>query len=161
MRFPRWTAATIALGLCGLTAGSVASAAPAPVPPDPPQQLVVGTLDGPADTVKDRIALRVRSDTTVRTFQLTYPVGSNSGWHEHPGIVLAVVESGTVIRSVGCSSQKFTAGQAFTEAAPHKVFNYYRSEQTPGARPAVLRITQLFPKGATELRVPVPPPDCS
>jgi hypothetical protein len=75
--------------------------------------------------------------------------------------VVAVVDSGTVVRRVGCTSQKFTAGQSFTEAAPHKVFNYYRSEQAPGAKPAVLRITQLYPKGSKELRIPTPAPDCS
>jgi hypothetical protein len=151
-----------AVVLCSLTAGSGAFATPPTGNPDPPKGTppVVGTL--PAHTVarQDGISLRVRRDTTVRTFTLTYPVGSSSGWHSHPGIVVAVVESGTVVRQVGCRRETFTAGDSFTEVAPHRVSNRYRRTSQPGAVPAVLSITQLYPKDAPAARVEQDPPHC-
>ena len=112
-------------------------------------------LDGPSRTRNDGIQLKVKHDTAVRVFTLTYPVGSTSGWHSHPGIVLATVESGTVRRQVGCRSHTFSVGDSFTEADPHQVSN-------AGTTPAVLRITQLFPASVkpTALRIDQPAPTC-
>ena len=144
--------------LVGMTAtGSGASATPGSTPPNnpTPSDIVLGTLDGPAKVEKSGIEFKVKADTNVRTFTLTYPVGSYSGWHSHPGIVIAVVQSGSVARQVGCSTETFSTGQVFTEAAPHFVSN-------PGAVPAVLKITQIYPSEipATELRIDEPAPVC-
>ena len=148
---------------CLLSAGSAASA----TPPTGNQGLpsaapaVVGELDGRTRAKQDGIALKVRRDTTVRTFTLTYPIGSSSEWHSHPGIVLATVQQGTVIRQVGCRAVKFTEGESFTEAAPHRVSNAYRRAGQQGAVPAVLSITQLLPADAPETRIDKPAPRCS
>ena len=113
-----------------------------------PENLVVGELDGPAKAKKDRIELKVKQDTTVRAFTLTYKPGSNSGWHRHPGIVVAIVESGTVTRQLenNCRRVEFSKGDVFTEVVGHYLENRSRSED------AVLRITQFFPAGADPLR---------
>jgi hypothetical protein len=63
----------------------------------------------PMKVSQDGIELKTKSETTVTTFDLTYPPGSFSGWHSHPGIVIVVVKSGTVIRQTGCD-----AGETFT-----------------------------------------------
>ena len=144
--------------LLGAVAVSVPTGAQATAPSTPgptPSLLTVGTLAGPTKAKKDGIELKVLSDTTVRVFTLTYPPGSSSGWHAHPGIVLAVVESGSVTRRLDdCSApQTFTTGQAFTEVTGHLVTN-------PGTTDAVLRITQLFPAGSTVLREDLPDPGC-
>jgi quercetin dioxygenase-like cupin family protein len=151
-----------AIGLASLTAASGAYATPPTGHPDPPVATtpVVGTLPAGTRARQDGIVLRVGPDTTVRTFTLTYPVGSSSGWHVHPGIVLAVVQSGSVVRQVGCTRQTFTAGQSFTEVAPHRVSNRYRRAGQRGAEPAVLSITQLYPKDAPANRIEQDPPHC-
>jgi quercetin dioxygenase-like cupin family protein len=89
---------------------------------------------------------------TVRTFALTYPAGADSGWHQHPGIVIAVVSEGSVTRRSGCKTETFKKGDSFTEVGPHDVTN-------PGAVRAVLSITQILPKGAPT-RLPADPPVC-
>ncbi|WP_375426014.1 hypothetical protein [uncultured Friedmanniella sp.] len=157
-RFLAFTTGT-ALLFCGL-AGSTAVAAPGSG--TAATGSVTGTLDGPARARKDGISLRTRGDVKVRTFTLTYAVGGYSGWHQHPGIVVATVVSGTVVQRIGCDKPRlWTAGQSFTEVAPHYVSNLYRTPTT-GAVPAVLSITQIYPADlpATGLREEVPAPHC-
>ncbi|GAA1850854.1 hypothetical protein ACFFOM_04390 [Microlunatus capsulatus] len=146
---------TVAVGvLVATTAVAAPGPSPAPPPPAPtPGPVVTGTLDGGTRARQDGIALRTREDATVRTFTLTYPALAESGWHQHPGVVLATVESGTVVQRVGCRSNTWRAGQSFTEVAPHLVVNPSATE------PAVLRITQVVPVGAP-LRENVDPPRC-
>jgi quercetin dioxygenase-like cupin family protein len=151
-----------ALLFCGL-AGSTASATPGSAAGTvTPSNQVFGTLDGPAKAKQDGITFKSKDDVKVRTFTLTYDVGAYSGWHQHPGIVIATVVSGTVVQRVGCDKPKlWTAGQSFTEVKPHYVSNLYRS-QTPGAVPAVLSITQIYPADipTPELREDLPAPHC-
>ncbi len=56
----------------------------------------------------------------------TFPVGSSSGWHSHPGGAVGVVKQGeiTIYRSVGnhCDATTYTAGQSFIER-PSDVLN--------------------------------------
>jgi quercetin dioxygenase-like cupin family protein len=140
--------------LCGVAAGAAADPASTVDPPPAPVASGVwaGTLPGPATAKQDGVSLRTRGDTTVRSFTLTYPAGSDSGWHAHPGIVIAVVQSGTVERQVGCEIETFSAGDSFTEVGPHDVKNV-------GRVPAVLSITQIFPLGDPP-RLPADPPVC-
>lgn len=151
-----------ALLFCGL-AGSTATATPgSPTGSVTPSDQVFGTLSGPAKAKQDGITFRTNKDVKIRTFTLTYAVGSYSGWHQHPGIVVATVVSGTVVQRVGCDKPRlWTAGQSFTEVAPHYVSNLYRS-QTRGAVPAVLSITQIYPAdlAPTDLREDRPAPRC-
>jgi len=145
------------LAVVGSMAASTASAAPGSG--TTPANVVQGTLAGPERARQDGVTLRTREDTTVRTFELTYAVGGFSGWHAHPGIVIAVVKSGTVVRQVGCRKETFTVGQSFTEVEPHFVSNASTDAAQPGAVPAVLSITQIFPKGEP-VREETDPPVC-
>lgn len=150
-------AALVVTGLAGFTASAAPGAAPAPAPTA--SLLVEGTLDGPSRASQDGITLKTRGDVTVRDFTLTYPVAATSGWHQHPGIVLATVEQGTVLQQVGCRTYRRTQGESFTEVAPHKITNAV-STGTEEAGRAVLRITQIVPAGTTVLREEVAPPKC-
>jgi quercetin dioxygenase-like cupin family protein len=147
--------ATVAVGvLVATTAVAAPGPSPAPPPPAPtPGPVVTGTLDGGTRARQDGIALRTREDATVRTFTLTYPARAESGWHQHPGVVLATVESGSVVQRVGCRRTTWTAGQSFTEVEPHLIVNPSATE------PAVLRITQVAPVDVP-LRENVDPPRC-
>jgi hypothetical protein len=157
--------AVTVLALSGLAA-STASATPAEGPPtttNPSPVPPPATLDGPLTAKSDGIKLKIGRDAIVRNFTLTYPIGASSGWHSHPGIVLAVVKSGTVVRKLPCEkSEVFTAGEAFTEAGPHFVRNYYKDSSDPDAKPADLIITQLLPAGtpSNQFRGDEPKPKC-
>jgi len=104
----------------------------------------MGTLDGRATIKQDKVKLTIPDDATVRSFDLSYPVGTYSGWHKHPGIVIAVVVSGTVSRQTkDCNVETFSAGASFYETGPHFVWN-----PSPDVA-ATLKITQIYPLGAT------------
>lgn len=120
---------------------------------------VTGRLDGtgnrPFTAEQDGIRLSARGATDVTTFDLTYPPGSFSGWHSHPGIVVAVVRSGEVVRQSGCRRERFGTGDAFTEVGAHHVSNPSTTV------PAVLSITRIYPaSGAATPRVDEPAPTC-
>lgn len=151
--------ALAASGLAGSTALATPSGGTTTVPPAPIPEY---SLDGPVRAHSDGIKLKTRDDAVVRSFTLTYASGGFSGWHQHPGIVLAVVQSGTVKRKLPCEHAKtFTAGQAFTEVGPHYVFNADKTADGAGT-PAVLLITQIAPEGTTdkEFREDLPKPRC-
>lgn len=153
-------ALTVALVL----GASVTSAGATPPSADPPEATgaVSGALDGsdgrrPLRVAQDGVRLDVRQPTTVTTFDLTYEGGEYSGWHAHPGIVVAVVTSGAVVRQTPgrhgrCVTETFTVGDSFTEVGPHHVANASSTE------PAVLSITRIYPSSATEARIDRPAP---
>ncbi len=156
MRHPNVLAGTAVAVL--ITSGLVASdaaATPASVPPPAATPLApLATLDGPVRARADGISLRTQDDALVRSVTLTYGPHTFSGWHEHPGIVLAVVQSGTVQRRLPCGEpQSFTAGQAFTEVGPHFVANVTDMD-------AVLVVTQIMPgdTATDEFRHDLPEP---
>ncbi len=132
-----------------ILAGSTASATPPSTPGPAPDGLVlVSQLDGRAKAKADGIDFRIKHDVVVRNFVLRYPADSNSGWHAHPGIVMASVISGSVTRYLPCGGpdgQTFTVGDAFVEVGPH----YVESELG-----AALAITQIAPKGTGSLDKP-------
>ena len=147
-------AATLGLsGLLALSADATPAVGPPVSTPAPPRE---NTLAGPLRARADGISLRVTDDAVVRDFTLTYRPGDDSGWHQHPGIVLATVQAGTVVRTLPCRRpQAFTVGQAFTEVGPHFVANR-------GSADAVLSITQIAPAGTTgaAFREDLPAPTC-
>ena len=158
MRLPTLAvgSAVTVLALSGLVASTASATPPVnPTPPSPnppPEAILAGPLTARADGIK----LKIRDDAVVRNFTLTYLPGANSGWHAHPGIVLAVVKEGTVYQKLPCQrAKKFTVGQAFTEAGPHFVEN--RGEVN-----AELIITQIAPAGTVgpEFREDLPKPRC-
>jgi quercetin dioxygenase-like cupin family protein len=140
------------VAVAALTSTSVASATPSSG--TSPTAPVIGSLDQQQKAKQDGIELKTKGEVSVLDFELTYQPGGYSGWHEHPGIVIATVKSGTVSRRTGCTTETFKAGQSFTEVGPHYVSN-------SGSIPAVLSITQIVP--ASELdarRIDLPAPRC-
>jgi hypothetical protein len=157
------TTSAVLLGC--LSVGSTALATPPAAPPltpiTDPNPPIMGLLDGKTKAKNDGIEFKTRGDTNIAVFELTYPIGSFSGWHSHPGIVIATVKSGSVKRQVGCTVQTFTAGDSFTEVEPHFVSNVYTDPAQPDAAPAVLEITQLYPgDDPTVRRFDAPAPAC-
>lgn len=147
--------------LCGVYVSS-ASATPPSVPPPTASGTSTGALDGTDRhalvVAQDHVALKATVPTTVSTFDLTYQPGQFSGWHSHPGIVVAVVTSGTVERLTAtkrgtCVTEEFGVGESFTEVGPHLVRN-------TGDVPAILSITRIYPTSATQGRIDEPEPTC-
>src|SRR5207248_489399 len=61
----------------------------------------------------DRLKFQTKDAADIATFSVTYDPLGFSGWHTHPGIVFVVVQSGSVVRQVGCASQTYDAGGSF------------------------------------------------
>jgi quercetin dioxygenase-like cupin family protein len=172
----RWTMnttskLTVAAAAVVLAGGAWMSAAgatptatptPSPAPTLTPAPAVSGTLDDSGRRIlriaQDGIDLRIREEATVLTTELVYAPGQESGWHTHPGIVIAVVSEGSVVRQTPdrrgrCVSETFGEGDAFYEVGPHFVSN-------PGDEPALLRITRIYPSDMPEGRVNLEEPPC-
>lgn len=160
-------AGLVAAATAVLTVGAVAVVGAAVATPGSGDTVSTGSVTGrlagtgvgpghrPFVVEQDGVALTARGATDVTTFDLTYPPGSYSGWHSHPGIVVAVVRSGEVVRQSGCTRERFRAGDAFTEVGAHHVSNPSATE------PAVLSITRIYPaSGAATPRIDEPAPTC-
>jgi len=90
---------------------------------------------------------------------ITFAAGATSGWHSHPGAVLVVVASGSLVRYFAdCSSVVIPTGGAFVESgdAPGLVRN-------EGAVESVTYVTFIAPAGTTiaGLRIDKANPGCS
>jgi cupin domain len=119
---------------------------------------VRGTLAGHVQVNTDRIKFQTKGDTDVVVQTITYAPGGFSGWHTHPGFVLAVMESGAITIQVGCSVNTYSAGQSFYESGTTPIM-----ARNNGGVPAVVRANFIVPKGvATRRDVPASQvPHCS
>jgi quercetin dioxygenase-like cupin family protein len=113
---------------------------------------VIGALAEGITINTDRIKFQTKDPTDVATYSVTYAPGGFSGWHTHPGVLLVTVQSGSVIRTVGCASWTYDAGETFVESdeqAVGSVRNASASDQ------ALLLVTQIVPSGSVR-RVDAP-----
>ncbi|MEU1894731.1 cupin domain-containing protein [Streptomyces pristinaespiralis] len=103
-----------------------------------------------------RITAKGRTDVVVRT--LTIAPGGTTGWHHHPGQVLAVVRSGTLTRTLDdCSLEVTGPGGAILEPAGARHRHLGRNL---GTEPVVLYVTYFLPAGSP-LSVDEEAPDCA
>lgn len=102
-----------------------------------------------------KVRTQGRTDVVVRT--VTIAPGGETGWHYHQGPLIAVVQSGTLTRTLAdCSVVRSSAGQSFIEPdGARKVHN----GQNLGTVPVVLYVTYLLPEG-DPLSVDAPDPGC-
>jgi quercetin dioxygenase-like cupin family protein len=102
-----------------------------------------------------KIKTKGRTDVVVRT--ITIEPGGSTGWHYHLGKLIAVVQSGTLTRTMAdCSVEVATAGQSFVE--PDGA-NHVHIGRNLGTEPVVLYVTYLLPEGAP-LSVDAADPGC-
>jgi quercetin dioxygenase-like cupin family protein len=148
--------AILAVAASGLVGSSAFATPPGGVTILDPTVPVKAQLAGPVKAKANGISLKTKGDIVVRDFLLTYNPGASSGWHKHPGIVVATVQSGSVQRTLACGApQTFTAGQAFVEVGVHRVKNITST-------PATLAITQMVPADTppTGFRIDEDRPTC-
>jgi quercetin dioxygenase-like cupin family protein len=146
----------LAAAVSAVAGGLAAYALATPPSGQHPTTPAIGTLADSQQVNTDRLKFQTKDPADVATFSVTYDPLGFSGWHTHPGIVFVVVQSGSVVRQVGCDSHTYSAGDAFVESdeqPPGQVRN--PSETTP----AVLTVMQVTPHGSPR-RVEAEPPAC-
>ncbi|MGH8885697.1 MAG: cupin domain-containing protein [Egibacteraceae bacterium] len=76
--------------------------------------------------------------------QVIIQPGGFTGWHTHPGKVLAVVKSGTFTRYLAdCTSQTYTEGQSFIETD-----QIHQGRNNDPSVPLELSVTYINPAGS-------------
>jgi cupin domain len=103
------------------------------------------------------IACGAGSACDVVQQKISYPPGSSSGWHSHPGMVFGVVTAGTLIAyNTDCSKETYAAGQTFVEMGP----SHIRTVKNEGSVQAEVLGTLVVPAGTANpaLRIDQPQP---
>ena len=122
-----------------------ALAAAAPLPAQLPPPLPITTFDVPQD----------KGQQEVQVVKRTFPIGSSSGWHVHPGVESAYLLSGTMSREMA-GQPRMVLHQGDTFTVPRGVAH---NGANMGKVPALLVITYVVDKGApvrTTVNPPVP-----
>jgi quercetin dioxygenase-like cupin family protein len=89
-----------------------------------------------------KVKAKGRTDVIVRS--ITIAPGGTTGWHYHPGQLIAVVKSGTLTRTLqDCSVEVSQAGTSFIEPAGSRHVHVGRNL---GTEPVELYVTYLVPK---------------
>lgn len=110
------------LVVAGLAVGLRASEADSPAPAA--EALTRGTF---TDDITVKITVQqpgaetrvidVPDPSDIAVTKITIPAGGSTGWHTHPGPVLATVHTGalTIINAGDCLPRVYRAGQAFVD----------------------------------------------
>lgn len=136
-------ASLVAIALAMITVAVVQATPPSGQHPSVP---TVGALDDAIVVNADRVKFQTKDPTDVATYSVTYEGGGFSGWHTHPGFILVTVQSGSVVRMVGCSSRTYVAGQSFIESDEEPVGAIANASAVDEA---VLLATQVTPRGSS------------
>ncbi len=143
---------TLSVLLCGATVAMVPAAAAAT-----PGSGVSGTVLGKG-TSNDTIEVENGGRTDVVFRHIVIEPGGSTGWHYHPGELIAVVHKGTLTRTLDdCSIQVNSAGQSLVEPAGDRHVHLGRNL---GAEPVELYVTYVIPAGAP-LSIDANEPSCS
>ena len=103
-----WVAATVGATVIGTLA---AVALGSPGSGFTPTNLVTANLNNDVHLNSDRIKFQTKDPTYVRVQRIVFAANSVSGWHHHPGIVIASVESGAVtFTDSDCNSKTYGPG---------------------------------------------------
>jgi hypothetical protein len=104
----KWAAATVGVAVIGTLA---AVALGSPGSGFAPTNLVTANFDNDIHLNSDRVKFQTKDPTYVRVQTIVIAAGGFSGWHHHPGIVIAAVQSGAVtFTHSDCSSKTYGPG---------------------------------------------------
>ena len=143
---------TLSVLLCGATVAIVPAAASAT-----PGSGVSGTVLGKG-TSNDTIEVKNGGRTDIVVRHIVIEPGGSTGWHYHPGELIAVVHKGTLTRTLDdCSVQVSSAGQSLVEAAGDRHAHVGRNL---GPERVELYVTYVIPAGAP-LSIDAADPGCS
>lgn len=132
---------TLSVLLCGAAVAMVPAAGASATPGSG----VSGTVLGKG-TSNDTIDVQNVGRTDIVVRHIVIEPGGYTGWHYHPGELIAVVHKGTLTRTLeDCSVQVSSPGQALVEAAGDRHEHLGRNL---GAEPVELYVTYVIPAGA-------------
>ena len=100
-----------------------------------------------------QLQLQVQGETDFQSQHLVLMPGGYSGWHSHPGLLVATVKSGQIeLYGPDCSKRTVTAGEVYTENDQvHAIVNN-------GSVDADLYLSYLVKHGVPRRReAPAPP----
>jgi quercetin dioxygenase-like cupin family protein len=118
---------------------------------------VSGTVLGKG-TSSDTIEVRNEGRTDIVVRHIIIEPGGSTGWHYHPGALIAVVHKGTLTRTLAdCSVHVSSAGQSLFESSGD---THAHSGRNLGAEPVELYVTYVIPAG-TPLSIDAPDPGCA
>ncbi len=147
----RWIRKGMVLAACVAALGLVPSAAVAT-----PGSGVSGTVLA-TGTSAGTLKVKAKGPTDVVVRTVTIAPGGTTGWHYHSGQVIAVVQKGTLSRTLDdCSVETTTAGKSFVEPAGA---GHRHVGRNLGSEPVVLYVTYMLPAGSP-LSVDADAPEC-
>jgi quercetin dioxygenase-like cupin family protein len=153
MRHLRTTSIALALPLGVLLvppAGIVQAQSVQTPPPPVVEELAKGEIP-------TRFTLETKQPSDFVFRRITIEPGATTGWHYHPGELLAVVQSGTLTRYENdCRAHVHPAGTALVEPAGER---HVRMGANLGDEPVVLYVTYVLPDDAPPA-VPVEHANC-
>jgi hypothetical protein len=104
----KWAAASVGVAVFGTFAAVALASTGVGFTPT---NLVTGNLNNHVHLNSDRVKFQTKDPTYVRIQKIEIAPGGNSGWHHHPGIVIATVETGSVtFTRSDCSSKTYGPG---------------------------------------------------
>jgi hypothetical protein len=131
--------------------------------------LTVQNFDDPDQINSDKIKFQTKDRTIVRIQSAIWDAGSTSGWHHHPGVIIGVVASGSVIVWDGACNQRaygpgLPLGAVFVEGDDELMrvtssggATEYVVHTIPFGSPPVFRVEDDAPACATATLFRVPP----
>ena len=154
--------------VAAVAGAAVAGTIPSPASASPPSNVTVenfatADLDQDVQVNNDRVKFQTKDPTDIRVQRLTFGANSTTGWHHHPGLVMVVVQSGTIsLWETDCSQKQYGPGSpngaVFIEALPnaHQATSQngatvYVTYVAPSADPPVFRVEEQVPFCATSL----------
>jgi hypothetical protein len=145
----KWSAATIVVAVIGTFAAVALASLPSNFTAT---NLVTGYFANDVHQNSDRVKFQTKDPTDVRVQKIEIAAGGFSGWHHHPGVVIATVASGVVtFTESDCSSTDYgpglPAGAVFVEGGDESAqassadgATIYATFVAPHADPPVFRI---------------------
>ena len=122
-----------------------------------------GTLNESMHYNTGAVKFQTKGSVDFVTATVTIDPLGNSGWHSHPGVVLVIVASGSLMvydeHCVGTPHTAGTASSAFTESGDEP--GLVRNEST--TTPEVSNVTYIVPAGTPNsgLRIDKGAPSCT
>jgi quercetin dioxygenase-like cupin family protein len=150
--------ALFAAGAAGAAAPTGSAAVKQAPPPTVVELLSRGTVPHGFDAESAAVELEADHRIDVAVARVTYPTGSTSGWHSHPGPTVVTITKGTFsFKTDNCSKQRLRPGDTFVEPGPSMVA---RLNNWTGKSGEIV-VTFFAPVGADPLTIPMPAPACT
>ncbi len=152
--------ALLAVGAASTAVSTGAAVTPRAEPPPTVVELLSrGTTASAFDAESAGVELEADHKIDVAVARVTFPTGSTSGWHSHPGPTVVTVTKGTfTFVTDECERRRLVPGQTFVEnGGPGEVGRLNNWTGAPGE----ITVTFFAPPGADPLTIPAPPPACA